>query len=145
MGKTKRGKGTKIMAVADRAGFPVAVHTASASPHEVTLVQETLAQVLTTQQPERLIGDKAYDSDPLDEELRGQGIEMVAPHKRNRKKPATQDGRRLRRYRRRWKVERLWAWLQNFRRVAMRFDYHDENYLGFVHFGCIKILLRCYL
>jgi transposase len=46
---------------------------------------------------------------------------------------------------RRWKVERLNDWLQNFRRIATRFDYHAENYLGFVHLGCIKILLRCYL
>ena len=47
--------------------------------------------------------------------------------------------------RRRWKVERLNAWLQNFRRIATRFDYYADNYLGFVHLGCIKILLRCYL
>ena len=145
MGKTKRGKGTKLMAVADRAGFPLAVYAASASPHEVTLVGETLAQVFTAEQPARLIGDKAYDSDPLDEELREQGIEMIAPHKANRKKAPTQDGRALRRYKRRWKIERLFAWLQNFRRIAMRFDFHDENYLGFVHLGCIRILLRCYL
>lgn len=92
-----------------------------------------------------LIGDKAYDSDPLDQELVQRGIELMAPHRANRKKAATQDGRPLRRYRRRWKVERLWAWLQNFRRVATRFDYHVENLLGFVHLGCIKILLRCYL
>jgi transposase len=92
-----------------------------------------------------LIGDKAYDSDPLDAELAERGIELIAPHRRNRKKPQTQDGRKLRRYKRRWKVERLNAWLQNFRRVATRFDYHVENFLGFVHLGCIKILLRCYL
>jgi len=133
------------MAMADSNGFPVSVYTASASPHEVTLVQATLAQVLTDEQPERLIGDKAYDSDPLDAELKEQGIEMIAPHKSNRKKAATQDGRPLRRYKRRWKIERLNAWLQNFRRIAMRFDFHDENYLGFVHLGCIRILLRCYL
>jgi transposase len=145
VGKTKRGKGTKLMAVADRAGFPLAVYAASAAPHEVTLVGETLAQVFTAEQPARLIGDKAYDSDPLDEELREQGIEMIAPHKVNRKKAPTQDGRVLRRYKRRWKIERLFAWLQNFRRIAMRFDFHDENYLGFVHLGCIRILLRCYL
>ena len=145
MGKTKRGKGTKLMAMADRSGFPLAIHTASASPHEVTLVQATLAQVLTHEGPERLIGDKAYDSDSLDEELAEQGIEMIAPHKSNRKKTPTQDGRPLRRYKRRWKIERLFAWLQNFRRIAMRFDFHDENYLGFVHLGCIRILLRCYL
>jgi transposase len=133
------------MVVADNASLPLAVHASSASPHEVTLVGETLLQSFVAGQPERLIGDKAYDSDPLDAELAGRGIELIAPHRRNRKKPQTQDGRKLRRYRRRWKVERLNAWLQNFRRVATRFDYHVENYLGFVHLGCIKILLRCYL
>jgi len=81
----------------------------------------------------------------LDAELKEQGIEMIAPHKSNRKKARTQDGRALRRYKRRWKIERLFAWLQNFRRIAMRFDFHDENHLGFVHLGCIRILLRCYL
>jgi transposase len=133
------------MVVADNASLPLAIHAASASPHEVTLVGETLLQSFVAGQPERLIGDKAYDSDPLDAELAERGIELIAPHRANRKKAATQDGRKLRRYRRRWKVERLWAWLQNFRRVATRFDYHVENFLGFVHLGCIKILLRCYL
>jgi transposase len=133
------------MAVADRHGFPVAVYAASASPHEVSLVEGTLAEVLTAERPARLIGDKAYDSDPLDAELAAQGIELIAPHRSNREKARTQDGRKLRRYKRRWKVERLFAWLHNFRRIAMRFDFHDENYLGFVHLGCIRILLRCYL
>ena len=145
MGKTKRGKGTKLMAVADSSGLPLAVYAESASPHEVTLVRETLVQSFTRERPERLIGDKAYDSDPLDEELRAEGIELIAPHRANRKKAPTQDGRKLRRYKRRWKVERLFSWLQKFRRIATRFDFHDENYLGFVHLGCIRILLRCYL
>lgn len=132
------------MAVADISGFPIAIHLESAAPHEVTLVQPTLEQRLVTQQPQRLIGDKAYDSDKLDEALQERGIEMIAPHKRNRKKPRSQDGRKLRRYRKRWKIERLWAWLQNFRRILVRQDYLAENYLGFVHLGCIKILLRCF-
>ena len=101
MGKTKRGKGTKLMAVADGAGFPVAVSVGSASPHEVRLVEDTLDQRFIEEKPERLIGDRAYDSDPLDEILAEQGIRLIAPHKRNRKKPKTQDGRALRRYRRR--------------------------------------------
>jgi transposase len=133
------------MVVADNASLPLAIHAASAAPHEVTLVAETLLQSFVAEEPQRLIGDKAYDSDPLDLKLAERGIELIAPHRANRKKAATQDGRKLRRYRRRWKVERLWAWLQNFRRVATRFDYHVENFLGFVHLGCIKILLRCYL
>ena len=133
------------MVVTNNASVPLAAYTTSASPHEVRLVIDTLHTSFTGQQPEKLIGDKAYDSAPLDTELLAAGIEMIAPHKVNRKKPATQDGRVLRRLRRRWKVERLIAWLQNFRRIATRFDYHAENYLGFVHLGCIKILLRCYL
>jgi transposase len=145
VGSTKRGKGTKLMAVADRAGFPLAVHTASATPHEVTLVPETLAAAFTTKLPARLIGDKAYDSDPLDAEMAKAGIELIAPHRANRKKPATQDGRPLRRYRRRWKIERLFAWLQNFRLLVVRHEHHAENFLGLVHLGCIVILLRCYL
>ncbi len=145
MGPTKRGKGTKLMVVADAAGLPLAAHTTSASPAEVTLVRAALETRFVAQKPPRLIGDKAYDSDPLDASLAKQGIEMIAPHRRGRKKPATQDGRVLRRYRRRWKVERLNTWLQNFRRILTRHEYHAENYLGFVHLGCIKILLRQYL
>ncbi len=143
MGKTKRGKGTKLMALADASGLPLAVCAASASPHEVTLVEATLAASFLDEQPERLIGDRAYDSDPLDAELAKMGIEMIAPHRRNRRKPKTQDGRKLRRYKRRWKVERLFAWLGNFRRLVVRYERRAENYLGFVHLGCIVILLRC--
>ena len=89
MGKTKRGKGTKLMAVADGSGLPISVHAVDASPHEVTLVEETLKASFVEAKPERLIGDRAYDSDPLDAELREEGIEMIAPHRRGRKKPKT--------------------------------------------------------
>ena len=133
------------MAVADAFGLPVAVHTTSASPAEVTLVQATLEARFVAQKPARLIGDKAYDSDPLDAQLAVQEVQMIAPHRRGRKKPETQDGRVLRRYRRRWKIERLFAWLQNFRRILTRHERKAKNYLGFVQLGCIKILLRQYL
>lgn len=142
MGKTKRGKGTKLMAVADGAGFPVALSIGSASPHEVKLVEKTLDDRLVDANPERLIGDRAYDSDPLDQKLAEQGIRLIAPHKSKRKKPKTQDGRALRRYRRRWKVERLFAWLQNYRRILVRYDRFLENYLAFVHLACIVIFIR---
>ena len=107
------------MAVADKHGLPVAVSIASASPHEVTLVGQTLAEMMVSDAPEHLVGDNAYDSDKLDAELAPCGVEMIAPHRSNRKN-TTQDGRALRRYRRRWKVERLFAWLHNFRRLIVR-------------------------
>ena len=130
------------MAIADGSGLPVAVHAASASPHEVTLVEETLEGGFVWQKPDRLIGDHAYDSDPLDASLQAEGIEMIAPHRKGRKKEPTQDGRKLRRYKRRWKVERLFAWLGNFRRLVVRYERRVENYLGFVRLGCMVILLR---
>ncbi len=96
------------------------------------------------QLPERMIGDRAFDSDPLDRRLEVRDIEMIAPHRKGRKKRATQDGRKLRRYKRRWKIERVFAWLQNFRRVVVRYERYLDNYLGFVLLGCIVILLRNY-
>ena len=131
------------MAVADSNGLPIAVCITSASPHEVKLVEQTLDNMLIDEVPELIIGDKAYDSDPLDERLRTErGVELIAPHKANRKKEPTQDGRVLRRYKRRWKVERLFAWLHNFRRLVVRYERYAMNFLGFVHLGCLMILLR---
>ena len=129
------------MALADGTGLPIAVDVASASPHEVTLVKSTLDAGFLADVPERLIGDKAYDSDVLAEDLAGEGIELIAPQRSNRR-VKTQDGRPLRRYRRRWKVERLFAWLQNFRRILVRHERDVLNYFGFVQLGCILILLR---
>src|SRR5260370_18705835 len=146
VGPTRRGKGTKIMAIADRRGFPVAVGIASASPHETQLVEPIVEQRFTAALPGCMIGDRAYDSDPLDARLQQQhGVALIAPHKSNRSRPKTQDGRRLRRYCRRWKIERLFAWLHNFRRLVTRCEYYEANFLGLVQFGCILILMRNYL
>ncbi|MFB9992816.1 IS5 family transposase [Deinococcus oregonensis] len=140
-GPTKKGKGTKIMLMVDASGLPLAVHTDSASPGEVTLVHDTLEASFGLDFPERLIGDKAYDSDPLDAELATLGIEMIAPNRKNRKHK-TQDGRPLRHDKRRWKVERTIAWLQSFRRVRTRDERKAQNFLGFVQLACMFILLR---
>ncbi|MFC1878079.1 IS5 family transposase [Thermodesulfobacteriota bacterium] len=143
VGHTKRGKGTKIMAIADASGLPVAIDIHSASPHEVKLVESTIKNRFISKLPGRIIGDKAHDSNPLDECLRKQfRTELIAPHKTNRKKPKTQDGRVLRRYRRRWKVERLFSWLHNFRRLVTSWEFNADNYLGMLQLGCNVILLR---
>jgi transposase len=142
VGKTKRGKGTKIMGIADGHGLPLALRTESASPAEVKLVPATLEARIVAEVPERLIGDKAYDSDRMDEQLwQEYGMELIAPNKVNRRVP-TQDGRPLRRYRKRWKIERLFAWLFNFRRLVVRYEYHAENFQGLVHLAAAVILLR---
>jgi transposase len=128
--------------MADRFGLPLAVCVASDAPHEVTLVAPTLDSRFVDTLPRRLIGDRAYDADGLDVALAALGVEMIAPHRRGRVRPKTQDRRPLRRYRRRWKIECLYAWLGNFRRLVVRYERHALNYLGFVHLGCILFLLR---
>ena len=129
------------MAICDRGGLPLAVHVASASPYEPHLVPATLDARFVPALPPRLIGDRGYDSDRLDAQLRDQyGIEMIAPN-RARRRP-TQDGRPLRRYRRRWKIERLFAWFHNSRRLVTRWEYHVGNFLGMIQLACAQILLR---
>lgn len=131
------------MAVVDRAGLPVAVDIASASPHESKLVEDLLLQSFlrdTGEQPRYLIGDKAYDCDALDSRLAEQRITLIAPNRANRKQ--TQDGRPLRRYKRRWKVERFFAWLFNFKRLVVRYEHHAYLFLGLLHLACALILLR---
>jgi transposase len=137
--KTKRGKGTKIMAVADRHGLPVAVHVESATPHEVKLALPSLVRMVVPEAPQNLVGDDAYDSDQLDAELNTFGIKLISPHRSNRKNKA-QDLRRLRRYRRRCKIESLFAWLQNFRRLLVRYERYAENFLGMLRLGLLHLL-----
>src|ERR1700694_4916726 len=151
VGKTKRGKGTKWMVVVDGAGLPLGEEVSPASPAEVRLAETTLAAIRVgrrhhpgrpRQKPMRVIADKAYDSDPLRKRLRQRGIELICPHKRNRVRPATQDGRALRRYKRRWIVERTNAWLGNFRRLVVRYDRSLTIYRAFFHIACFMIVLR---
>jgi transposase len=143
IGCTRVGKGVKIMVLVDARGLPVAIDTTSASPHESRLVQRLFDFMLTEQTPERVIGDKAYDCDQLDEELAERGTELIAPHRANRKpENVTQDRRPLQRYRRRWKVERTIAWIQHFRRLCIRWEKSTMLFRGFLHLACTVLLLR---
>lgn len=93
------------------------------------------------QLPPRLIGDKAWDSSKHARALAEErNIELIAPVKSIGKRK--QDGRSLRRYKRRWKVERLFAWLKRFRRIGTRWERKSSNYLGFLHLACAVILVR---
>ena len=145
------GKGTKWMVVVDGQGVPLGDYLHSASPAEVTLVEKTLASIRVRrrhqagrprQQPGRMIMDRGYDSDGLRKALRRRGIEPIIPHRKGRRKPPMQDGRALRRYKRRWVVERTFAWLGNFRRLVVRYDRSLTIYRGFFHIACFMIVLR---
>lgn len=129
------------MAVADRNGLPLAVHIAAGNRFDSVLTERTLDAAFVEELPPRLIGDKAWDGGALQKRLKEErGIDLIAPKKANSRR--IQDGRKLRRYRRRWKVERLFAWLKRWRRIATRWERNADNFLGFVQLGCIVLLLR---
>ena len=107
----------------------------------MTLVGATRKARFLRRLPTRIIGDRGYDSDALDARMARRGIEFIAPHRSTRRNK-TPDGRQLRRYCRRWKIERLFAWLQNSRRLVTRYARHVENVLAFVQLACIIILSR---
>ena len=150
VGKTKRGKGSKWMVVVDGQGIPLGSKLESASPGEVTLAEPTLERIQVPRggpgrprnRPLRVVADKAYDSDPLRWRLLKRGIVLISPHRSGRKKPSLNDGRELRRYRKRYKVERTFAWLGNYRRLLIRYDHDIKMYEAFFHLACLVITLR---
>lgn len=143
VGLTRKGKGTKTQIIVDAQGIPIGVSLDSAGVGETAMVQQTLDLFEEDLHPKRLVGDKAYDSDPLDELLFDLGIEMVAPHRKNRRpENRTQDGRALRRYRHRWIVERTFAWLGHHRKLLVRHEKILSLFLAFTLLGCLMISLR---
>ena len=92
--------------------------------------------------PKKLVGDRAYDSDPLDAELAKRGIELIAPNLCTRA-VQSQDRRKLRhRYKRRWLIERLFAWLMRCRRLVTRYEAEAEMFLGFLRLACARLLWK---
>lgn len=130
------------MVLSDAEGIPLAAEIHSASPAEVNLIESLLDRQPLPKTPERLIYDMAADCDPLRDRLQARNIELICPHRSNRVRPARQDRRRLRRYRQRYKIERLNSWLQNFRRLVVRYEYHATIFLGFVQLACMMIVMR---
>jgi len=150
VGTTKRGKGSKWMVVVDGKGIPVGIHVTSASPAEVTLVDPTLKTIQVPrggrgrppQKLKRLIADRGYDSDPLRERLARRGITLIVPYRENRTVRLYEDGRHLRRYRRRWIIERTFAWLGSFRRLLVRHERLTSMYCSLLYFAAALIALR---
>ena len=142
MGNTKKGKGTKIMLMIDGEGIPLSAFITSASTAEVNTVETLVDTCLLEKAPQRLLYDKAADADWLRTSLANRQIELICPHRRGRKKPATQDGRPLRRYWKRFKVERTISWLFNSRRLTVRYEYHDHLFEGFVQLGCLFTIIK---
>jgi transposase len=139
------------MVLVDGTGTPLGLHVAAASPAEVTLLDATLATVHIARahragrprrRPDRLIADRGYDSNAVRAALATRGIQPLIPARSTNRRATHQDGRCLRRYRRRWIVERPNAWLYNFRRLVVRYERSAEIYTALVHLACALITLK---
>lgn len=131
------------MILSDGWGLPLAADVADANTSEGELIETLIDErVLQNRQSPRLIYDRAADSNELRARMYDRGIDLISPHRKNRKRFGRQDGRKLRRYRKRWKIERSISWLQNFRRLVVRWDYHDYLFKGFLQLACMFIILR---
>jgi len=129
------------MVLVDGQGLPLGMHLSSASPSEGRLAEATVKARVTRRKPARIIADKGYDWRALWLRMRQLGIDLIVPHRKNTKN-TYQDGRKLRRYRRRWIIERTNAWLFNFRRLTVRYERKVELFQAFVHMACSLIALR---
>ena len=156
VGKTKVGKGSKVMVVADGQGLPIGLHVASAQPHESRLAEAALATIRVPQprgrprtRPQELVADKAYDSQAFRRYLRRRGIKPTIPPvvRRHRKRPKR--GRPIltgSSYRQRWKVERCFGWMDNDRRLVVRYERYLEHdkacCLLAIILWCVQLILK---
>jgi transposase len=132
----------KIGMAVERHGVPVGVLTDAANVGEPDLGERVLEQIppeveLPDDVP--VVADRGFDSDALRDELAESGFRLLAPHRKNRKKPSRNDGRRMRRYKRRYVVERTFGWRHSYRRLLVRHEFYSFIYDGFVHLACALI------
>ena len=143
MGVGRKGKGTTALVLMDGDRTPLGAVIAPANEHEVRHIERLLdASVVDLPEFARLLYDAAADSDPLRDRLEARRVELICPHRANRTKPKRQDGRKLRRKRHRWKIERTNAWLQDFGRIANRKDRLAIQFLGWVQLACLFTILK---
>ena len=140
---TDRGKpGTKRHLVVDARGTPLGVVLSGANAHDSTLLADALDAVADVgpgqagrpRRPVKLHADKAYDSRRCRAECWVRGI---VPRIARRGVDSTG---RLGRHR--WVVERTLAWLNRFRRLAIRFFYVWEINVFFTILGCCLVCLN---
>jgi len=133
----------KVEVVVDASGLPLGMATAGANVSEQALLMPALDDIpLEVPEGTPVIADKGHDSDPLRDDLEAEGFVPIIPHRKNRVKPSRNDGRRLRRYRRRWLIERTNVWLHCYRGLAVRWSFYSFMYVGMVYLSFIHMALQ---
>ena len=138
MGRSRGGLTTKIHALVDANGLPVALKLSPGQAHDGRSAADMLESIGEGQ---ILIADRAYDSDALRKRMSDRGAwANIKPISRRRNIPAFSPFL----YRYRNLIERFFNKLKHFRAIATRFEKHAENYLALVKLAAIRIWLRVY-
>jgi len=133
----------KLEIVVDASGLPLGMAAASANVSEQALLMPAVDDIpLEVPEGTPVIADKGHDSDPLRDKLEEERFVPIIPHRKNRVKPSRNDGRRLRRYRHRWLIERTNAWLHCYRGLAVRWSFYSFMYVGLVYLSFIHLALQ---
>lgn len=140
VGLTRHGKGSKIQVMVGHDSLPVAFQLESANPNESTITRALLEKI--DRLPAKVVADKAYDFDFLREEFAARGSKLVCPHRTNRKAPPRDQEEIGRHYKQRWVVERFFAWLAAWRRLATRWEVRASHYLQWLCLGMSLIFVR---
>ena len=141
IGLTKRGKGTKIMLMVDAVGTPLSAFTYGANVAEVNAIETRVDLSVTGRVPNRLLYDKAADADWLRDHLDDRSVELICTPLQSQQ-AQRQDGRALRRYWKRFVVERTISWLHNLRRLIVRWEYNNHLFEGFLKLACLFTILK---
>lgn len=151
VGKTKVGKGSKISSIVEnKKGLPIALLIENANPHEINFAEKIVNEIRIPQKrgapikkPKLLVADKAYQSQAFQAFLRKRGILYRIPRKKNQKALRGRTSTNFdAAYRQRFKVERSFAWMDNYRRLIVRYDRFDFIYRGFNILACIIMCLN---
>ena len=132
-----------MLLIEGRHGLPLAESIFAANVEEKLAVIPTIEEGLKhLPKPKNILGDANFGSKPLNKKLwKKYHTHLTAPPKRHYVH-FFHDGRRLRRMKRRWKVERCLAWIKSHRRIDVRWDVYQENYLGFIRLTCSMLLIK---
>ena len=139
------------MLAVDGTGIPLTFVTESANISEFKLALKTIDSISVSTRPlhpktrpDCLVADKGYDAQWLRTALRKRTITPYIPKRRKQgeqeEPPYNETIKEM--YATRWIVERTNAWLQNYRRIAIRWDRFADSYEAFIELACILICLR---
>lgn len=140
VGLTRHGKGSKVQALVDEHSRPLAFQLASANPAESTITGRLIEEV--DELPLVVVADKAYDFDHLRDAFAERDSKLLSPHRANRKRPPRDQEEIGRHYKGRWVVERLFAWLAAWRRLANRWEKQADHYRQWLCLGLSLIYVR---